>query len=467
VADDVQDSYDLVVLGGGTGGYAAALHAAHLGMSAALIERDKVGGTCLHRGCIPTKALLHAAEVYDTVREAEQFGIKAEALSYEWPGVLSYQGKVVDKMWKGLQGLLKHRKVDVIAESGALAGPASVEAGGKEVRAKKIVVATGSEPKLIPGLTVGERVITSDQALTIDRVPDSAIVLGAGSVGVEFASVWASFGAKVTLIEMLPSLVPLEDEDLGKELAKAFKRRGIASLTGAKLEEAKVTDDGVRATVTVDGKQEQLEAEMLLCAVGRGPVTKDAGLDRAGVKGDRGFVPVGETCETSQQGVYAVGDVIALEGRGHPQLAHVAFAEGILVAEHMAGRKPLPINYDAIPRCTYCVPEVAAVGLTEAQARERGHDVVIKTVNLAGIGKAAILGQTAGFCKIVAEKGGAILGVHFIGPRVTELVAEAMLAVGWEAMPEEVAALIHPHPTLTESFGEAALALAGKALHTA
>lgn len=456
------DTYDLVVLGGGTGGYAAALRAAQLGMSVALIERDKVGGTCLHYGCIPTKALLHSAEVYDTVRDAGRFGVTAEGASFDWGGVQQHKERVVSKMFRGLEGLLKHRKVQVIKSSGQMRTPGALAVDGREIAAKKVVVATGSKPKMIPGLEAGERVITSDEALVLERVPQSAIVLGAGSVGVEFASIWASFGAEVTIVEMLPSLVPLEDADVGKEVARAFSKRGIHSLTGAKLEEAQAGEKSVTAKVTVNGKTETLEAELLLVGVGRGPVTEGAGLDVAGVALDRGFVKVRGACETTQPGVYAVGDVIATA-----QLAHVAFAEGILAAEHMAGQSPAPINYDAVPRCTYCVPEIAAVGLTEAQARERGYDVVTKTAHLSGIGKAAILGESAGFSKVVAAKDGPILGVHFVGPRVTELVAEAMVAVGWEAMPEEVAALIHPHPTLTESFGEASLALAGKALHTA
>ena len=459
----MSDGYDLIVLGGGTGGYSAALRAAALGMKVALVERDKVGGTCLHRGCIPTKALLHSAEVYDTAREAERFGIKIGDVTVDWPGVQTYKQGVVDRMFKGLEGLIKHRKIDVIAGTGALRSPTTVAIEGRgEITAKKLVIATGSAPKMIPGLEVGERIITSDQALPLDRIPSSAIVLGGGSVGVEFASVWRSFGAEVTVVEMLPSLVPLEDADLGKELERAFKKRGIRSLTGAKLEEATAGEKSVTAQITSNGKAETLEAELLLVAVGRGPVTEGAGLEPAGIELDRGFVTVKGSGETSVPGVYAVGDVIPT-----PQLAHVSFAEGIAAAEHAAGGTPPPIDYDAIPRCTYCGPEVAAVGLTEAQARERGHDVITSKVALGAIGKAVILGEPSGFCKIVAAKDGPILGVHFIGPRVTELVAEAMLAVGWEAMPEEVAALIHPHPTLTESFGEAALSLAGRALHSA
>jgi dihydrolipoamide dehydrogenase len=455
------EEFDLVVLGGGTGGYAAALRAAGLGMRVALVERDQVGGTCLHRGCIPTKALLHAAEVHDTVRGAARFGISAGDVTVDWAVVQAYKASVVERMFRGLQALLAHRRVEVVAGTGTLRSPRTVAVGDRELVGRAVVVATGSRPKTLPGLAVGERVLTSDEALVLDRVPRSAIVLGAGSVGVEFASVWASFGCSVTIVEMLPSLLPLEDADVGRELERAFRRRGIRSLVGAKLEEASVGDDAVAATVTVNGKAERLEAEVLLVAVGRGPVTEGIGLEAAGVRTtDRGFIQVQGACETTASGVYAVGDVLDT-----PQLAHVSFAEGMAAAEHAAGRRPTPIAYDAVPRCTYCHPEVAAVGLTEAQARERGHDVVTSKVSLGAIGKAAILGEPSGFCKVVAARDGALLGVHLVGPRVTELVAEAMLAVGWEALPEEVAALIHPHPTLTESFGEAALALAGRALH--
>ena len=454
------DAYDLVVLGAGTGGYAAALRAASLGLTVALVERDKVGGTCLHRGCIPTKALLHSAEVWDTIAHADSFGIFAGDASYDWGGVQKYKESVVSKMHKGLEGLIKHRKIDSVTGDGALVSPTAVKVGDRTLEARNIVIATGSEPKRI-GLT-GERFITSDEALG-SGVPKSAIVLGAGSVGVEFASVWASFGATVTVVEMLPSLVPLEDADLGKELARAFGKRNIKTMTGAKMEEAKASGDGVSVSVTQNGKSETLTAEVLLIAVGRGPVTKGAGLEAAGVKTDeRGYVVVDANLTAGADHLYAVGDVI-----NTPALAHVAFAEGMFVAERIAGADPTPINYDAIPRATYCAPEVGAVGLTEAQARERGYEVVTQKVNLAAIGKATILGESTGFCKIVASKDGEILGAHFIGPRVTELIAEAMLAVGWEALPDEVAALIHPHPSLSEVFGEAALALAGRALHTA
>ena len=459
------DQYDLVVLGGGTGGYSTALQAAHLGLNVALVERDLIGGTCLNRGCIPTKALLHSAEVFDTIKDAKKFGVTAGEPTFDWSGVQGHKDRVVKKLVGGVELLLRNRKVESIKGSGAIAGPGKVKVGDRELATRTIVVATGSRPKTIPGIEVGGRVLTSDEAL-LSEVPKSAIVLGGGAIGCEFASIWASFGCRVTIVEMLDTLVPVEDSDLGKTLAKAFSKRGIKVYTGAKLEDTKAGEDSVIATVTQNGKTETIEAEVLLVAVGRRPVTEGAGLASVGIESDRGFVPVGERCQTSADGIYAVGDVISLRGRVHPMLAHASFAEGILIAEDIAGKKPQPVNYDAVPRATYCTPEVAAVGLTEAEAREQGYEVRTDTVQFVGIGKASILGDTTGFCKIVAEEGGAILGVHFIGPRVTELVAEAMLAVGWEAMPEEVAALIHPHPTLSESFGEAALALAGKALHT-
>jgi dihydrolipoamide dehydrogenase len=454
------DDFDLIVLGGGTGGYSAAIRAATLGMRVALVERDKVGGTCLHRGCIPTKALLHAGEVIDTVREADTFGIKVAEPSYDWDGVQTYKQRVVDRMHKGLTSLIKHRKIESITGSGTVASPTSVRVDGRELRAKNVCVATGSIPKMIPGLERGERVITSDEAL-VQGVPRSAIVLGGGSVGVEFASIWRSFGAEVTVVEMLPTLVPLEDADLGKELARAFGKRGIKVMTGAKLEDTKVTGDGVTATIATNGKTETIDAEVLLVAVGRAPVTEGSGIDSVGIKPERGFIPVNDRCETSARGVFAVGDVIPTPG-----LAHVSFAEGMLVAEHLAGASPKKIDYDAIPRATYSTPEVGAVGLTESQARERGHNVKTAKVPLSAIGKAVILGDTTGFCKIVADESGELLGAHFIGPRVTELIAEAMLAVGWDAMPEEVAQLIHPHPSLSEVFGETNLQMAGRALHT-
>lgn len=456
------DEFDVVVLGGGTGGYSAAIRAATLGLRVALVERDKLGGTCLHRGCIPTKALLHSAEVLDSARGAARFGVTTGEVAFDWDGVQKHKDRVVTKMHKGLEGLVKHRAIEVVAATGALRDARTVVAGERELRAARaIVVATGSAPKMLPGLDVGQRVLTSDQALTAG-VPRSAIVLGGGSVGVEFASMWASFGATVTIVEMLPTLLPFEDPEVGRELARAFSKRGIRSFSGAKIEDVAIDDQKASATVTVDGRTETLEAEVLLVAVGRRPVTEDARLDAAGVATDaRRFIPVNTSFETAVAAVFAVGDAIPT-----PALAHVAFAEGMTAAEHIAGKNPRPVDYRAIARPTYCTPEVAAVGLTEAQAREKGFDVVTATVPLGAIGKAAVLGETSGFCKLVAARDGAILGASYVGPHVTDLVSEAMLAVGWEASAEEVAALIHPHPSMSEMFGETALALAGRALHT-
>ncbi|GAC1414577.1 MAG: dihydrolipoyl dehydrogenase [Actinomycetota bacterium] len=455
------DTYDVVVLGGGTGGYATALRAASLDLKVAMVERDVVGGTCLHRGCIPTKALLHSAEVYDTAQHAATFGVTTSNVSYDWAGVQKNKAGVVDKMFKGLEATLKKRKVEVLRGEGSIIAAGTVKVDGAEVKARNIVIATGSTPRMIPGLEKGSRIITSDEALGFDRVPESAVILGGGAIGVEFASLWAAFGCKVTIVEMLPSLVPLEDADVGKELARALKKRGIVSMVGAKLEEAKAGADSVTCRVSAGGKSETIEADVLLVAVGRAPVTDGAGLESIGIATDRGFVVVDEHGRTNVPGVYAVGDVIPTL-----QLAHVSFAEGMHVAEQIAGLNPLPLDYDAMPRCTYCDPEVASVGLTEAQARERGFDVEVRSTGFGHIGKAHVLGNTTGFCKVVAQKGGRILGVHLIGPRVTELLAEAMLSFGWEATASDVATFIHPHPTLSEVFGETALALAGRPLHT-
>lgn len=456
----MSDALDLIVIGGGTGGYAAAIRGASLGLRTVLIERAKVGGTCLHWGCIPTKALLHAGEVLDTAREAGDFGITIPEASFDWTGVQAYKDKVVTKMFRGLGSLIKHRGIELIEGTATVTGPGTVRVGDRILTTSNLVLATGSVPKMIPGLAISERIITSDQALSAP-VPGRAIVLGGGAIGCEFASAWRSFGAEVTLVEMLPSLVPLEDADCGKELARAFGKRGITVAIGTKLEDITDTGTGVTATLVSGDTRTPIEADVLLVAVGRGPVTDGVGLDALGITPDaRGFIPVDGQCKTTVEGVWAVGDVIDT-----PALAHVAFIEGMTVAEQIAGQDPAPINYDAIPRATYSVPEVGAVGLTEAQAKERGFEVETKTVPLQAIGKATILGTNIGFCKIVAEKDGRILGAHFVGARVTELVAEAMLAVGWEASPDEVGQLIHPHPSLSEVFGEAALALSGRALH--
>ncbi|MFY9926559.1 MAG: dihydrolipoyl dehydrogenase [Streptosporangiaceae bacterium] len=454
-------SYDIVVLGGGSGGYACALRAAELGKRVALIEKDRVGGTCLHRGCIPTKALLHAAEIADNTRDSEVFGVKSTFEGIDVPGVLSYKNGVVDRLWKGLQSTIASRKIDTIEGAGRLESPNRVRVGDDVYEAEHIVLATGSVPRSLPGLEIdGERVITSDHALTLERVPESVVILGGGVIGVEFASVWRSFGAEVTIVEMLPQLVPLEDENSAKLLQRAFRRRGIKFELGAKFESVKHTDSGV--TVTLEGGK-TLDAELLLVAVGRGPVSADLGYEDAGVAVERGFVKVDELCRTSLPSVSAVGDLI-----NTPQLAHVGFAEGIGVAERIGGLPVTPIDYDGVPKITYCDPEVASVGISSAQAAERGLKTVEYTYNLGGNGRSVIL-QTQGAAKVIAlseEDGpGRVIGIHLVGSHVGELIAEAQLIVNWDAEPADVAQLIHPHPTQSEAIGEAHLALAGKPLH--
>ena len=449
---------DLVILGGGSGGYACALRAAELGLSVIMIERDKVGGTCLHRGCIPTKALLHAAEVADAAREGAKVGVRATLDGIDMAGVNAYKNGVVDRLYKGLSGLVKSRSVTVVDGTGRLRSPTTVDVDGTAYTATKaVVLATGSYSRSLPGLTIdGERIITSEHALALDRVPESAVVLGGGVIGVEFASVWKSFGADVTVVEALPHLLPAEEESSSKLLERAFRRREINFSLGVRFAEAKVTDTGVTVTLE-DGKT--IDGEVLLVAVGRGPVSDGLGYAETGVAMDRGFVTVDGRCHTSVPGVYAVGDL-----RPGLQLAHVGFAEGIMVAEEVGGLNPPAIDYDGVPRITYSDPEVASVGLTSAVAKERGYDVVDYTYDLAGNGRAQIL-QTAGAVKVVAAKDGPVLGVHMVGARVGDLIAEAQLITNWEALPIEVAQLIHPHPTLSEAVGEAHLALAGKPLH--
>jgi dihydrolipoamide dehydrogenase len=455
--------YDIVVLGGGSGGYACALRAAELGKRVALIEKDKVGGTCLHRGCIPTKALLHAAEVADTARESDRFGIKATFDGIEMPGVLAYQQGVVERLWKGLQGLIASRKIDTIAGEGRLISPTAVRVDGDAVyTGDHIVLATGSVPKSLPGLELdGTRVITSDEGLRLDYVPASAIILGGGVIGVEFASVWKSFGADVTIVEMLPRLLPLEDEDSSKTLQRAFRRRGISTELGARFESVRHTESGVEVTLA-GGKT--LQAEILLVAVGRGPVSAGLGYEENGVTVTRGYVEVDELCRTSVPTISAIGDLIAT-----PQLAHVGFAEGILVAERVAGLEVKPIDYDGVPRITYSEPEVASVGITSSQAAERGIPVTELNYPLGGNGKSLILQTQQGSAKVIAEAtpsgAGRVLGIHLVGSRVGELIAEGQLIYNWDAEPIDVASLIHPHPTQSEIIGEAHLALAGKPLH--
>jgi dihydrolipoamide dehydrogenase len=459
VANDAGTVFDVVILGGGSGGYAAALRASQLGLDVALIEKDKAGGTCLHHGCIPTKALLHAGELADQARESAQFGVRASFEGIDMAGVHAYKNSVIAGLYKGLQGLLASRRVTYVAGEGRLVSPTAVEVAGRRYEGRHIVLATGSAPRSLPGLEIdGERVITSDHALVLDRVPKSAVVLGGGVIGVEFASAWRSFGVDVTIVEALPHLVPAEDEDSSRLLERAFRRRGISFELGARFAGVEHTADGVRVSLE-SGKV--LEAELLLVAVGRGPVSAGLGYEEAGVAMDRGYVLVDELMRTSVPTVSAVGDLVPT-----PQLAHVGFAEGILVAERLAGQRTVPIDYDGVPRVTYCSPEVASVGITEAKAKELyGADkVVTLKYNLAGNGRSKIL-KTQGEIKLVQVRDGAVVGVHMVGDRMGEQVGEAQLIYNWEALPAEVAQLIHAHPTQSEALGEAHLALAGKPLH--
>jgi dihydrolipoamide dehydrogenase len=450
-------NFDLVVLGGGSGGYAAALRGAQLGLSVALIEADKLGGTCLHRGCIPTKALLHAGEIADGARDASHFGVNATFNSIDMTGVNAYKDGVVSKLHKGLQGLVKSRNITFIEGHGKLVSKDTIEVNGARYTGKNILLATGSYARTLPGLDIdGKKVITSDQAMKMEYVPKSVIVLGGGVIGCEFASVWKSFGAEVTIIEGLPHLVALEDESSSKQLERAYRKRGINFELGVRFKSHAVTADGVTVTLE-DGKT--FTAEVLLVAVGRGPVSANLGYEEHGITMDRGYVLVDNKCRTNVPGIWAVGDLIPTL-----QLAHVGFGEGILVAEEIAGLNPRPINYDGVPRVTYSEPEVASVGLTTAQAKERGYDVVELNYDLAGNGKAQIL-RTAGSIKLVSQKGGPVLGIHMVGSRVGELLAEAQLIFNWEASADDVAPLIHAHPTLSEAMGEAHMALAGKPLH--
>jgi dihydrolipoamide dehydrogenase len=452
------NTFDLVILGGGSGGYACALRAAELGSRVVLIEKDKVGGTCLHQGCIPTKALLHAAEVADLAKEAGDFGVVASFDHIDMPGVNVYKDKVVDRLWKGLQGLLTGRKVEIVYGDGRLISPTQVAVGDTIYEGAHVVLGTGSEPRSLPGLEIdGVKVITSEHALKLDHVPASAVILGGGVIGVEFASVWRSFGAEVTIVEMLPHLLPLEDEASSKLIERAYRRRGINSHLGVRFSEVKEIQDGVQVTLE-NGKT--IDAELMLVAVGRGPVSAGLGYSEAGVAMERGFVLVDELWRTNVPTISAVGDLTP-----GPQLAHVGFAEGIGVAERLAGVPVTPIDYDGVPRVTYSNPEVASVGITSAQAAERGIEVDEVNYNLGGNGKSIIL-QTQGAAKVIAARGGGpVLGIHLVGARAGELIAEGQLIYNWEAFPADVAKLIHPHPTQSEAIGEAHLALAGKPLH--
>jgi len=468
--------YDVVVIGSGTGGYVAAIRAGQLGLKTACVERAPVlGGTCLNWGCIPTKALLEHAHALKIAQDWKEWGltIGEAAIGIDMNQVQVRKDKIVKGLTGGVEFLFKKNKVDWIKGSGRLAGKGTVEItdGDKQTISvkKEIIVATGSQPRSIPGIEIDKkRIITSDEAIGLKTVPKSLVVLGSGAVGVEFASIFRRFGSDVTIIELLPRLVPVEDEAVSAELERSFRKQGIKVLTATKVTSAKAGANGVELEAQMsDGKSGKLSAEYLLVATGRGPVTSGLGAEEAGLQMDRGYIRVDPQLRTSVPGVSAVGDVITFGQPGHPQLAHLSSAEGIAVAERIAGQEFRPINYDQVPAGTYCDPEIGSVGLTEAEAKARGFDVRIGTFKFSALGRARIANETEGFVKIVAErKYDEILGVHMIGPRSTELVAEATLALRLECTVEELIRTIHAHPTMSEAVGEAAHAAHGGAIHS-
>jgi len=460
---------DLVVIGSGPGGYVAAVKAAQLGLSVTIVEKDrKLGGTCLLRGCIPTKALLHSADLVQEMRHSAKHGILADNVRVDFPAVMKRKNVIVDKSAAGVNYLMKKNKIEVVKGTGRIEAPGRVSVAGEEgtteLSAKNILIATGSVPRALPGVEVdGRRVVTSDEILDLESVPESLIVLGAGAVGVEFASVFSRLGSKVTVVELLPRFLPIEDEEISAEFEKAFRKRGIECMPETRMGRVETTDDGVRCTVqNRKGEESQLEASMLLVAVGRAPYVEGLGATEAGVKVDeRGFVPVDDYYRTNVEGIWAIGDVIATA-----QLAHVASAEGIVAAETMAGAETRPLNYLTTPSCTYSDPEVASVGLSEQAAREAGYDVAVGKFPFSASGKARILDATDGFVKIVGEKKwDQVLGVHILGPKATELIAEAGLMIQTESTVEEVARLMHAHPTLSEAVLEAAHGVHGSPIH--
>ncbi|WEO79152.1 dihydrolipoyl dehydrogenase [Cryobacterium sp. SO2] len=453
-----EQNFDLVVLGGGSGGYAAALRAVQLGLTVGLIEKDKLGGTCLHVGCIPTKALLHSAEVADVSRESAKYGVTTSFEGIDMAAVTAFREGIVASKFRGLQGLIKARGITVIAGEGHLISPTTVQVGDDTIVGKNVVLATGSYSRSLPGLAIEGRVITSEQALELNYVPKKVAVLGGGVIGVEFASVWKSFGADVTIIEALPHLAPNEEESVSKQLERAFRKRGIEFSLGVRFQSVTQDDSGV--VVTLENGT-TIEAELLLVAVGRGPSTAGLGFEEAGITMDRGFVITDERLATNIPGVYAVGDIVP-----GLQLAHRGFQQGIFVAEEIAGLSPIVVDDLNIPKVTYCDPEIASVGYTEAKAVAKfGADKVTSyEYSLGGNGKSSILGTT-GSIKVVREADGPIIGIHMIGARVGELIGEGQLIVNWEAYPEDLAPLLHAHPTQNEALGEAFLALAGKPLH--
>ena len=453
-----EQNFDVVVLGGGSGGYAAALRSAQLGFTVGLIEKDKLGGTCLHVGCIPTKALLHSAEVADVSRESAKYGVKTSFDGIDIQAVTAFRESIVSSKYKGLQGLIKARGITVISGTGRLISPTTVQVGDDTIVGKNVILATGSYSRTLPGLEIGGRVITSEQALELDFIPKKVAVLGGGVIGVEFASVWKSFGSDVSIVEGLPHLVPMEEESISKQFERAFRKRGIEFSLGVRFQSVTQNDSGV--VVTLENGT-TIEADILLVAVGRGPSTADLGFDEVGVTMDRGFVLTDERLATNIPGVFAVGDIVP-----GLQLAHRGFQHGIFVAEEIAGMNPIVVEDINIPKVTYSDPEVASVGYSEAKAADKfGADqIATYEYNLGGNGKSSILGTT-GSIKLVRVKDGPVVGVHMIGARVGELIGEGQLIVNWEAYPEDITPLLHAHPTQNEALGEAFLALAGQPLH--
>ena len=472
---DGSDSFDVVILGGGNAGYAAAFRAAGLDLSVALIEGDKVGGTCLHRGCIPTKALLHAADLVDEIKHAGDFGILVQSEpEVDWGKVLNFKDSVVGRMYKGLSGLVSRRKqIELINGRGRLQDSKTVvvktDDGERTVTASKgLVLATGSYPRDLPFIKAdGDKVHNSNHGLVAADIPSSVVVVGGNYIGLEFASVYRSFGAEVNVVEMLPKIAPAEDDDISQALLKLLQRRGIKFHLGVEVKEANTTDSGVEVSIEKDGKSETLSADRIFVAIGRGPRTDDIGLDDIGVETDKGFIVVDPLFQTSVEGVYAIGDAVHIPDANwpHPQLAHVAFVEGQKVAEVIGGENPTPVDYKNVPHVIYCQPEVAAVGLTEAKAKEAGLDVVTKRYPFSANARALMLGGGQGFVKTIAEKDGAVVGIHIVGPRASDLITEGQLITSWEAYPDELSELMHAHPTLSEVIGETFLELAGKPLH--
>jgi dihydrolipoamide dehydrogenase len=470
------NEYDVVVIGSGTGGYVGAIRAAQLGLKTAVVERAPVlGGTCLNWGCIPTKALLEHAHALKVARDWKEWGLTLgeASIGLDMNQVHARKDKIVKGLTGGVEFLFKKNKIDWIKGSGRLAGKGKVEItdGDKQTLTakKEIVVATGSQPRSVPGIEIDrKRIITSDEAINMKAIPKSIVIMGSGAVGVEFASIFRRFGSEVTIVELLPRLVPVEDEAVSTELERSFKKQGIKVLTGTKVTSAKPGANGVDLEAQGgDGKSQKLSAEYLLVATGRGPVTSGLGAEEAGLQMDRGYIRVDAQYRTNVAGISAIGDVITFEQPGHQQLAHLSSAEGIALAERIAGHDFRPINYEQVPGCTYCDPEIGSVGLTEAKAKERGFDVRVGTFKFGVLGRARIAGETEGFVKIVAEKKyDEVLGVHMIGPRSTELVAEATLALRLECTVEELVRTIHAHPTMSEAVGEAAHATHGAAIHS-